>query len=383
MTHTTMTPRAMKHRVSRRRSERRIAHAGLLLFLTSTAACGPISPDGEELRFRSGGDLVATGTVVEIPESIDGDVMAAGRDVVFTGDAGGSVLTAGSIQTLEGSVAGNVHAVGGAVLLASDVERNVTLLAADLLVAADATVALNAYLVGGRVEQRGAVRGNLRIAAREVVLDGPVGGDVDVIAGRLILGPSARIDGDLTYRVREGADSIDPAAVVSGDVQAISVPGPSTAFRISVAAGRVAAFLLAGFVILLLVRPLAGAAERLNERPGSAFGLGLLWIIALPVMVFAAAVTIVGIPLAIITTVCYLIALYLAPVIPGLWLGISLLDRPGESPTAPAKAFLLGGAIVAVLSLLPWIGFPIRVVVAALGFGAVALHVRAALAEPS
>lgn len=381
MTHPTNTPRPMKDRVSRQRSGPRIARAGLLLCLTLTAACGPLAPGGEELRYRSGGDLVATGTVVEVPESVDGDVMAAGRDVVFTGDAGGSLLTAGSTQTLEGSVAGNVHAAGGAVLLASRVERNVTLLAADLLVAGDANVTLNAYLVGGRVEQRGAVRGNLRIAAREVVLDGPVGGNVDVIAGRLTLGPSARIDGDLTYRVRDGADSIDPAAVVSGDVQAVPVPGPSTAFRLSVAAGRVAAFLLAGFVLLLLFRRLAGAADRLNERPGSALGLGLLWIIALPVMVFAAAVTIIGIPLAIVATVCYLISLYLAPVIPGVWLGISLLDRPGESPTAPAKAFLLGGAIVAVLSLLPWIGLPVRVVVTALGFGAVALHVRAGLAE--
>lgn len=353
----------------------------ILTLLTLTAACGPFASDGEELRFRSGGDLVAAGTVVDVPESVTGDVMAAGRDVVFTGAAGGSTLTAGSTQTLEGSVAGNVHAVGGAVLLASRVERNVTLLAADLLVARDADVALNAYLVGGRVEQRGPVRGNLRIAAREVVLDGPVGGNVDVIAGRLTVGPSARIDGDLTYRVREGSDSVDPAAVVAGDVQAVRVPGPSTAFRVSTAAGRVAAFLLAGFVMLLLVRPLAGAADRLDDRPGAAFGLGLLWIVALPVIVFAAAVTVVGIPLAVIATAAYLISLYLAPVIPGLWLGVSLLDRPGEPPTAPPKAFLLGGAIVAVISLLPWIGFPVRVLVTALGFGAVALHVRAALAE--
>ena len=149
-----------------------------------------------------------------------------------------------------------------------------------------------------------------------------------------------------------------------------------------VAAGRVAAFLLAGFVLLLLVRPLAGAAERLDERPAAALGLGLLWIIAIPVMVFAVAVTIVGIPLAVIASACYLISLYLAPVIPALWLGVSLLDRPGGPGTAPPRAFLLGGVIVGALSLLPWIGVPVRMLVTALGFGAVALHVRAGLAEP-
>jgi uncharacterized membrane protein YraQ (UPF0718 family) len=110
-------------------------------------------------------------------------------------------------------------------------------------------------------------------------------------------------------------------------------------------------------------------------------GLGLLWLVALPVLTFAAAVTVIGIPLAIVSAVLYVVALYVAPVVPGLWLGTSLLDRPGAEPTHPARAFLLGGFLLGVAMLLPWVGFPIRLAAMAAGFGAVAVAIRDRLGE--
>ena len=350
--------------------------APILVFL---AACGPMSQDGEELRFRSGGDLVATGDVVDVPEAVHGDVMMAGQSVTFSGSAGGSVLAVGAAQVIGGLVSGSVRAAGGNVRLTGRVERNVTVAGADVGVARDAEIALNAYIVGNRVEQLGAVRGHLRVAAREVVLDGPVTGNVDVVAGRLTLGPSARIDGDLSYRVREGAVAIDPAARVAGETVGVTAPGPSTLFHVLLSAGRLAGFLLVGVVLLLVVPPLVATVDGLHERPGATLGLGLLWIVAVPVMTFVAAVTVVGIPLAVIACGGYLVALYTAPVVPGLWLGASLLDRPGGDAMHPAKAFLLGGAILGVAMLLPWIGFPVRVLATAAGFGAVAVAIRSRL----
>jgi hypothetical protein len=340
-----------------------------------------MAPEGENVRFGSGGDVVGAGTRVEISAAVPGDVMMVGQDVTFTGSAGGSVLAAGGSQTIGGVVTGNVRSAGGAVVLTGEVERNVTLVGADVLLDREAEVALNAYLVGGRVELQGTVRGHLRVAAREVILDGPVTGNVDITASTLTVGPSTRIQGDLTYRVREGAASVDPAALVAGETVAVSVPGPSTTFQVVTSLGRVAGFLLAGVVLLLVVPPVAGTAVDLDHHPAAAVGLGLLWLVALPVLTFAAAVTVIGIPLAIISAVLYVVALYVAPVVPGLWLGTSLLDRPGAEPTHPARAFLLGGFLLGVAMLLPWVGFPIRLVAMAAGFGAVAVAIRDRLAK--
>lgn len=355
------------------------ASLAFMALLLLTAGCGPLAPGGEETRFRSGGDLVAMGALVEVPESVDGDVMAAGRDVRFTGQAGGTVLGLGAVQSFGGTVDGSLRAAGGDILVTGLTRGNATLLAAEVVVDGDAEIGLNAYLLGGRVEHRGSVGGHLRIAARDVVIDGPVAGDVDVIARSLSVGPSARIEGNLTYRAREGEATIDPAASIGGEVSGVTVPEPSRVFGFLVGAARVAAFLLAGSLLLLLSPPLRRAAGQLDERALPALGLGLLWLVAIPVMAAAVFVTVIGIPAAVIAAVLYFIALYLAPVLPGLWLGRSLLDSPGAPPTPSVRAFLLGGMVVAVAMLLPWIGLPVRLLVIALGFGSVVLAVRAGL----
>lgn len=350
-----------------------------IALLLLTMGCGPLAPGSEELRFRSGGDLVAMGVVVEIPESVDGDVMAAGREIRFTGQADGAVLGIGAAQSFGGTIAGSLRATGGGVLVTGVTEGNATLLAAQVLVDDGAEIGLNAYLLGGRVEHRGSVGGHLRIAARDVVIDGPVAGDVDIVARSLSVGPSARIEGSLTYRAREGEATIDPAASIGGEVSSVTVPGPSRAFGFLLGAARVAAFLLAGSLLLLLSPPLGRAAGRLDERALPALGHGLLWLVAIPVMAAAAFVTVIGIPAAVIAAVLYCIALYLAPVLPGLWLGRSLLDSPVAPPTPAVRAFLLGGSVVAVAMLLPWIGLPVRILMIALGFGCVVLAVRVGL----
>lgn len=349
---------------------------GLIASVVATAACGPLDPDSEEMRFRSGGDLIAAGAQVELSDSVAGDVMGAGRIVRFSGVADGSFLGMGSTQRLDGRVRGSFRAIGGAIRVSGRSDRNMTLLGADVALDEGADVGLNAYLVGGRIHQRGTVRGHLRVAGRDVVLDGPVAGNVDVIARSFTLGPSARIEGDLTYRTREGRTALDPAATVTGDVSSVTVPEPSLAFTLLFGAGRAAAFLLVGALALLVLPPLGRTAARLNDHPLAALGLGLLWLIAIPVIAGAAFVTVVGIPLAVITATLYLVALYLAPVVPSRWLGSALLDSPGAPSTSPVRAFLVGGVPVAVLLLLPWVGGVARILATAAGFGAVAVHIR-------
>jgi cytoskeletal protein CcmA (bactofilin family) len=340
------------------------------------SACGPLAPGAEELRFRSGGDLVASADIVEIPDSVAGDVMVAAGDVRFTGRAEGSVLGVGAAQSFEGSIAGSLRAAGGGISVDGRVDRNVTLLGADVVLGPGATIGSNAYLVGARLEQRGRVTGHLRVAGREVILDGPVSGDVDVVAQSLTLGPSARIDGTLTYRVREGRADVHPAAIVSGALTAIEVPGPSRAFTLLFGAARAAAFLLAGVVVLLIAPGLGRTADTLRDRPAVVVGLGLLWIVALPLITFVVAVTVLGIPLAVIMAASYLVALYLGPTVAGVWLGRAFRGREEPLVTAPVRSFLVGGPVVAVTMLLPWVGFPVRLLATAAGFGSVALSIR-------
>src|SRR5690606_28127006 len=171
-----------------------------------------------------------------------------------------------------------------------------------------------------------------------------------------------------------------PRGTAATDVSA-PAPIPGRAFD----GARLLAFLLVGTGAgLRFARPARMAAEAVAAEPRAGLGLGLLWILFVPVTIFAAFVTVIGIPLAVTGAALYVIALYLAPILPSLWLGRRLRGARGTGAAAGAsgvtrasvRAFLLGGALVGLAMLLPWVGFPARLIAISLGFGGAVLAVR-------
>lgn len=342
---------------------------------------GPLDEaPGEEVLLRWGGDVIAAGDAVTLRDSVGGDVMMAGGDLRFGGTTEGSYLGAGSSQDVGGRIGGSARAAGGVVRLHAAVARNVTLAGGEVIVDGDAVVGRNAYAAAGRVEVVGSVEGSLRVAGGEVILDGPVLGDVHVDAGTLRVGPDARIEGDLRYRVRDAPASIDPGARIAGAVvERPSEPGEGgrTVQRVL----RVLAFLLAGGVLVGLFPGAAtAAAVAARNRSAASAGVGLLCAIGVPIGIGVTALSIVGIPLAIIVALLFGIALYLAPVPPAVWLGSLLLEArtpPGRRSGRVAE-FAAGGAVLGVLSFVPIVGLLVRAAVVLVGLGAAALAVRKA-----
>lgn len=353
------------------------AALGLTMLLVAAAGCGvPGEMFGDRMLLRPNGDILAAGEDVRIQDSVPGDVMAAGGTVVFDGVVGGSYVGAGGEQDVRGRIDGSVRAVGGTVRVAADIGRNVTIAGGTLELEPAGHIGGNAYLAGGTVLLDGAVDGALYVGAGEVVLDGVVGGDVRVEAERLTLGPNARVGGDLRYRTAEGVADIAAQAQVAGETEALAPredDGPGAAIVFSVL--RFLAFLVTGTVLVTLFPgALRDLESRLGERVGAALGFGVLAVLVVPLAVLLAAVTLVGLPLAAIAAVLFGTVLYLAPVVPAVWLGDALMGDHEPSVRSEAlKRFLVGGPIVAIAMLVPIAGFLVRLVVVALGVGAVVL----------
>ena len=347
---------------------------GAAVFLAALAACGPLDgPDGRVLLHPEG-DVLAAGEDVRVADSVPGDAMVAGGSVVFDGVVGGSYVGAGGEQEIRGRVDGSVRAAGGTVLVSGEVGRNVTIAGGTLEVEPEARIARNAYLAGGTVRMEGAVDGDLYVGAGEVVLDGRVGGDVRVEAERLTIGPNARLEGDLRYRLGDGVADIDPGARIVGQVEALASRGDDgRGTGVAFALLRLLAFLVTGAVLVALFpATVSTLGSRMGRRVGASLGFGALAALAVPLAVLIAAVTLVGLPLAAITALLFAVTLYLAPVVPAVWIGSALLAGQ-EHPARPEalKRFLVGGPIVAVAMLLPWLGLLARLLVGALGLGAV------------
>lgn len=357
----------------------------LSLVCVAAFACGVRLEGEEEIVVRRGGDLVGGGGTLVLFDSVPGDAMLAGGSIEFTGSTGGDYLGAGGDQTISGRIGGSVRAAGGRVRLEAEVGRNATVAGGNVVVADGALVEGNAYLAGGAVRVEGGVNRLLRIAGGEVVLDGPLGGDVRVEAERLRVGPRAAIAGDLRYRVAEEA-AIDPAARIDGRVVELP-PGPDRRKGF----GFLRALWLLGFLVAgcaavaLFPRTARSAEEAVRRRPFAAAGFGILWILAGPVAAVLVALTVVGLPLALIFSAIYVVLLYLGRAVVAIWLGRLALRAPEGAGRAGLLArLLIGGAALLLVGLMPVLGALVTLVATVMGIGALlaALSARAPAPAP-
>lgn len=330
-----------------------------------------------------GSDRVAAGMAVTLRDSVAGDAMATGGQVTVRAPVVGDVLSAGGRVEVGGRVGGSVRAAGGQVLLGSSVGRNVTLAGGEVRLAGDADVGGNAYLAGGSIRVAGPVRGSVLAGGGEVRIDGPVEGDVRVAADHLTLGPAARIRGDLSYQSPNALDR-SPEAVVSGTVTREPMEEPPVPGWVPQVSGWIggllglAAFLFTGLVLGALF---PSGADRLlesgRENPLPSLGVGLIALLAVPALLLASLITVVGIPLALIGGAVFAFALYVARAVLALWIGDLVLgDRAGRGRRRILLAFLVGGALLFLVGLVPWLGALVTVLATAFGLGAAAVALR-------
>jgi hypothetical protein len=132
---------------------------------------------------------------------------------------------------------------------------------------------------------------------------------------------------------------------------------------------------LFGLVLFLIAPAFFRDVENASKRLGSSLGLGLLFLVAIPVAAIVACLTIVGLGVGITTFFVYLIAIYAAQIFIGEWLGEKLLG-PGVGTAAAIGRLALGLAILHLLRLIPFVGRLIGLVVVLWGLGALILAIH-------
>jgi hypothetical protein len=343
--------------------------------VASTLSCmGGGGSDRPSVK-RLGDDVLVSGGSRTFTDSVPGDAILAGGDLSFSGATGGDYLGAGGQQAITGRIHGSLRAAGGEIHLAAAVDRNATITGGDIVLDSAAVIARNAYLFGGKIEINGTVREGILAAGGSIVLNGVVGRDVEISGGELRVGPRAQIAGNLRYRVPANKVHIDSAARISGTVTALPV-GSRWGLRSLL---WVLGILLAGTVVVALFpRFMAGASEILPERPvlSALFGLG--WAILVPIVALIAAITFIGLPLALLAIPVYMIGLAIATIPFALWLGRLLLGaraRPGRS--GALVGYLIGALLLMIVGLIPVVGGFVTIIAACLGLGALLLEAQA------
>lgn len=338
--------------------------------LASTFGC--VRPKPENQVMRLGEDVLASGSApMLLYDSIPGDAILAGGDINFSGSTGGDYVGAGGKQDIRGRVHGSLRAAGGNVEVRASVDRNATIGGGNVVVDSVAVIGRNAYLIGGNIKVNGSVRGGLLATGGNVELNGAIGQDVEVASGSLRLGPRAQIAGNLRYRVSKDKVHIDPAAKIAGTITALPVSkGPGLFHWLWTIGG-----LLAGaIVVLLLPRFTTEAADRLGQRPLKSIIVGLVAGLLIPIGIVLAAITVLGLPLAIIATAVFIFFGAVSSVPAAIWLGERILhDRTPLGRQSAIVNFFLGALILLLVGIVPVVGGVLNLIASCIGFGALLL----------
>jgi cytoskeletal protein CcmA (bactofilin family) len=324
------------------------------------------------------GDVIVAGGIVEVDSEIRGIVLAAGGDVRIQGKTAGDAMAFGGSVEVRGNLGDDARLAGGEVNVYGTVAGDLIVAGGRVMLAPVAKVGGRAVLAGESVTVSGTVERRLLAAGNEVTILGVINGDVEVEASQLVIGPSARISGDVNYRGPAEA-RIDPAAKISGKVRHMVSP-LGRRWAQALVAGRLLGVLVVLFGIFVTGAAWYGlfpsfslsAAAELGKSPLASIGAGLLVVAGTPVMALGLSVTVIGLPLAALLILLYPAALLLGVVTAVFFVGDSgrlLLDRRGGTGRRLA-GLLASSLLLAGIFLIPYLGSLTLLAAAVAGTGA-------------
>src|SRR5690349_14622450 len=200
-----------------------------------------------------------------------------------------------------------------------------------------------------------------------VTVAGHVAGDAVAIGGAVSVPEGATLEGD---NVSLGG----PVPATVGSMTRWVAGGPHMFWAFRFGARLVRAVLL--FVIALLIAAaFPGALTRIEtylvRRPGlSALG-GVAILLGFVPLCVLLAVSVIGIPLIPVAVMLLIGLLLFGFAVSAAWLGERM--PAGQAQRTPVKTVAWGGAILAVVGLVPWIGTTVLILVAAVSAGAALL----------
>ena len=217
------------------------------------------------------------------------------------------------------------------------------------------------YIAEGDVRIDGAVADAVVLVWGDALIRGRVGGDVVTIGGRARLLPKARVGGDLIYG--DERPLVARGATVGGEIEELDwddsfeLPLLIGAFVFWLAMSVSAAIL---GILLLLIAPRAAdaALEQAESRFWTVVWIGAGIFIALPLLGFVAAITVLGLPFALALLLAWLPLAAVAYVTAAWALGRSLVKPPRDRILAflAGLAILRAAALIPALGLLVWLG---------------------------
>lgn len=367
-----------------RRRLRRGSALALILVGFSALLAWPSAASATEFRHTESaevkkgetikGDIFLFGHHTRVDGTVEGDVFIFSQDANVSGHVEGDVIAFAQSLRVGGRVDGNIRAFANNTTVSGSVAKNV--LAFNEVVNLDSTAKIGGSmtLFTQTLSLDGRLGRDLLMFGQHANISGTVGGGIRAKGETLSISSTAEVDGPIHFEGDRPPD-VSSQAKLASPVEYIKLehkPDYASAHFYLWRIIFVAAVVLLGMVLFLLMPKFAAEAIGSAERVGASLGLGILVFFGVFIGAIVVCFTVVGLAVGIFTFLLWFMMLYCSQIVVGGVLGKWILG-PTQELWPLIGRMALGFFLLRLVTTVPFVGGWIKFAVILWGFGAVSL----------
>ena len=343
------------------------------------------------------GNLYTAGSNITIDGKINGDIFCAAQTVIINGPVTGDIFCAAQAININGEVGGSVRVAGSSLNINGKIGHNVMAAGASIILSKSAQVGWDMLVGGAFVDIRGKINGDLHGGGSNVTVAGEIGKNIRLRLDRnpkmqnngidfsndngLVISKEAIIGGNVIYT--DGLDAkIDNGAKIKGEVthnlpKQIEKKQMAAFWAWSKIIGFFSALVIGLVLITIGKKQILDLCKILAEKAWPSIGWGAVVLFIGPIIVIILLITIIGIPLALISFAFWLIAIYIAKIMAGIFIGQSFIAKviPKQKDSL-IWAMIIGIFILYLLISIPFIGGLISFLAVLWGIGGIFIYLK-------
>jgi hypothetical protein len=344
---------------------------------------------GEEIQ----GNLYAAGNTISVDGTVKGDLICGAQTLNVNGKIEGDIICGAQTININGEVGGSIRTAGNTININNKVGRGIQALGASINVGKNASVGSDMFLAGASGLIQGKIGGDLHGAGASIIIDGEIAknvrlrldegtGNKNNSEGPLKITDNAKIGGSVTYTSALAGSISNKATIANGAYH--NLPKINHAKQMSFVAWfwkmlySVFSALVIGLVLISLwPKQILSITENMLSKAGSSIGWGTIVLLLSPIVCLLLALTFIGLPLAFLIVIIWVIAIVISKVIVGILIGQIVLEKfwPKQKNSL-IWAMIVGIIIVKFIFAIPLIGWMMALIAIFWGLGGLWLYFK-------
>lgn len=359
----------------------------LLIALCSMVSFGQAENEGNILINKTQqDDTYRAGGTIKVNAVVQGDLVIAGGNLIVNDSINGDLTAAGGELFINGYIADDVRIAVGRVTIDSEIGDDLVVFGGDVILTENAIIHGNLICFAGNIEMNGDVIGKLDIKGGDVLINGTIKETSKIIGEDLTIGPNAKFYKEVEYWNSEGELDFENALVntearynenLDEEKSQLSLTTFGTTSLLLWVFYILSAFLVILVFHALFKNTFSNAVEGLEHNWLKSFGFGLIYLIGIPVSIIIALLMIIGIPLGLFAMFIFIFSLLFGHLIAALLVVYYFRYKKEKDWGFWNITFLalLCAIILRLLTIIPYAGILISVVILSITYGALTLKV--------